>query len=90
MQTSRQTFLPQGFLRAVDISVPGEEEPLFSAVKIQENMWHCTLECRLDHTCTQPDFSISLTAGFIPSFHWAPHLTPEDGYIAAQIGRAHV
>lgn len=84
MKITRQTFLPQGFLNAVDISVPGESEPLFSAVRLQGNLWHCTLECCLEDTGRQPDFCVSLTAGFVPSFYWAPHLTPEDGYIAAQ------
>lgn len=84
MRSRRQTFLPQGFLNAVDIVAPGEAEPVFSAAELQDHLWRCTVECRLDQACSQPDFCVSLTAGFTPDFYWAPHLTPEDGNIAAR------
>ena len=32
----------------------------------------------------QDDWQVNIVPGFVPEFHWAPHLTPTDNYIIAQ------
>ena len=37
-----------------------------------------------DRAIQQDDLAVAITLELEPDFHWLPHLTPDDGYVAAQ------
>ncbi len=47
------------------------------------NVHDITVTFNMTNTVTG-DAGISISPSFTPTFHWSPHLTPEDGFIAAQ------
>lgn len=77
-------FLALGMLKEIKISGLGQLSPRFTYQQTGDNMWRLSFTCRLEKAHTQKDWEAVLTAGFTPTFHWAPHLTPQNGYIAAR------
>lgn len=52
--------------------------------KINNDVLHVQVSWQLSENVQQDDVAISITPDFIPNFHWAPHLTPQNNYIIAQ------
>ena len=52
-----------------------------SWTQLQPNLWRLALEGTLTREIRVGSFEVRVTPAFQPDFHWAPHLTPEDGYV---------
>ncbi|MEE0203155.1 MAG: hypothetical protein U0I51_21780 [Muricomes sp.] len=84
MQINPNDFLPYGFLKKITISDLGQLSPQFTYQQLKENLWRLTFFCCQEEEHLQKDWEAVLTASFTPTFHWAPHLTPQKGYVAAR------
>lgn len=84
MQINPNDFLTAGLLKEISISGLGHLSPRFTYQQMEENLWRLSFSCHLDKAHAQKDWEAVLTAGFSPTFHWAPHLTPQNGYVAAR------
>jgi hypothetical protein len=62
----------------------GGDTPEASIEKISSNIIKVNVSLDLDRTVEQDDWQINITPGFIPDFHWTPHLTPTDDHIISQ------
>ncbi len=54
------------------------------ATKIDENTVHVIVTFSLKEAVQQDDWQVQILPSFIPSFHWAPHLTPTDNHVIDQ------
>ncbi|WP_217594707.1 glycoside hydrolase family 127 protein [Cohnella sp. GbtcB17] len=62
----------------------GAASPEAVGRRISEGIYHLTLSFRLEETVEQDDWRLEISPAFAPTFHWAPHLTPEDCHIIDQ------
>ena len=62
----------------------GNVKPMQEVKRIDNNTYHVSLIFDLPESVQQDDWQVNITPTFIPSFNWAPHLTPEDDYIIDQ------
>ena len=51
---------------------------------INEQCLHVKISFMLGQPLQQDDWQLSVTPGFVPSFHWSPHLTPTGRHIVDQ------
>ena len=51
--------------------------------KLEEKLYRLDATLKLEADMDTRGWAITLAAGFSADFHWAPHLSPEDGYIIA-------
>lgn len=59
-------------------------EPKLIIENISDNTKHLKFSYELDHGAFQDDWRIILKPDFIPTFHWAPHLTPTENHVIDQ------
>ena len=52
--------------------------------KIDNNTVHVKISFSLDNTVSKYDWQLNVKPGFVPDFHWAPHLTPSGNNIIDQ------
>ena len=52
--------------------------------KIDRHTVYIKIAFTLDKTTRQDDWQVNIRPAFMPSFNWAPHLTPAPGNIIAQ------
>ncbi len=84
-------------MSTLDISFPGDyrqhtfqydrlgmSEGQSRVTLINEHCLHVKISFMLDQPLRQDDWQLTLTPGFVPSFHWSPHLTPTDKHIVDQ------
>ncbi|MEK0313231.1 hypothetical protein [Cohnella sp. 56] len=62
----------------------GAARPDVAVRRISDAVVRMTLTFRLETTVRQDDWQLAIEPAFAPSFHWAPHLTPEDRHIIDQ------
>lgn len=80
------TFIPvelQPYIAQIESSLP-EENTHVRFTRESENRYYMELEWTLDRTERLDDLSIQVSPSFLPTFHWAPHLTPTDQHVIAQ------
>ena len=79
--------LPPGLKRYVSsVSFPaiGGVSPAVLYKSIAPGNYKVTMEWELTNDVNQDDVEINIRPSFVPSFHRAPHLTPQDGFVIAQ------
>lgn len=84
MKKELKNCFPSEFIQNLSFSLIGGTKPECSITNPAAHLWHVCLSYTLDEPCRQDECSATLTAGFHPDFTWAAHLTPEEGFIAAQ------
>ncbi len=68
----------------IEIDELGGREPSLSVTPAGEGAAHLALAFDLEQAAAQDDWRLTVTPSFTPTFHWAPHLTPADGYVIDQ------
>lgn len=68
----------------VEIMPLGQQAPRTALRQVESGLWHLALEFDLTETVAQDDWQIRIQALFTPTFHWAPHLTPDPENIIDQ------
>ena len=89
VDTTGSLDIPAGlkpYLGSVSWDRLGGDYPGVRIHKIREGCYRLTVnhEIKNDGGIQQDDWQIRLTPAFAPSFHWMPHLTPEEGHIVDQ------
>jgi hypothetical protein len=89
LDTTGSLDIPAGlapYLESVTWGRLGGEFPGVRFQKIREGCYLLKMEQKIDQEegIQQDDWQIRLTPAFAPSFHWSPHLTPEEGHIVDQ------
>lgn len=84
MEKIIQNCLPSEFIQKLSVSPIGGIMPECSIRKLTPDIWHVCFCYSLAQSCRQDECAAALTAGFWPDYTWSPHLTPEEGFIAAQ------
>ncbi len=59
-------------------------DPEITIRKISDNLQHVTFTYQIDEVAKQDDWKVILNPDFIPTFHWAPHLTPTKNHVIDQ------
>lgn len=72
------------FLDTIEIEPLASLTPEIEYTKIAENTYRISISAELSDSLYQDDWRVNIKPAFMPEFHWAPHLTPAEGYIIAQ------
>ena len=78
---------PKNFSKAIDIiqyDLLGIERGKSHVKVIDNNTLYINLSFSLKNSVQQGDWRIAVKPDFLPSFHWAPHLTPTDRNVIDQ------
>ena len=68
-----------------DVPLLGEGlEPEVHVTETDDGWYRVAMKWHLDQPLQQDELSVRFDLQFEPDFWWAPHLTPEDGYVMAQ------
>lgn len=62
----------------------GDYKPIVKYSVLSKNMFRVSIIWNLKDSIKQNDLQINILPAFIPSFNWAPQLTPTDDHIIAQ------
>ncbi|WP_294079305.1 hypothetical protein [Proteiniphilum sp. UBA5384] len=79
--------LPQSLknaVRRIQYDLLGSEKGTSRIRAVDENCLYIQFTFPIDKTVKQDDWQVSVTPGFFPSFHWAPHITPTGRHIIDQ------
>lgn len=79
--------LPRSLKKAVQkiqYDLLGDEKGTVRIEMVDENCLYIQFNFSPGQTIRQDDWQVVVTPGFIPSFHWAPHLTPTARHIIDQ------
>ena len=68
----------------VKIDNIGSVKPVEVRKKIDANTTHISLTFDLAEDVSQDDWQVNITPSFMPTFNWAPHLTPTDNHVIDQ------
>lgn len=68
----------------IEYDLLGGEKGTSTIKVIDDNCFYIQLSFSSDQIVRQDDWQVAITPGFIPSFHWAPHLTPTNRHIIDQ------
>ncbi|CAM3984161.1 hypothetical protein COLU111180_17955 [Cohnella lubricantis] len=72
------------FVRNILCDPIGGVRPEISQNRVNANLLQVRLTFHLEHAVNQDDWRLAIEPGFVPTFHWAPHLTPTDSHIIDQ------
>lgn len=72
------------FVAKIAVDSLGGVSPISSFTRIDDHMVRVDLMFDLPDTLAQDDWKLTLTPAFVPSRHWAPHLTPTSDHIIAR------
>jgi rhamnogalacturonyl hydrolase YesR len=72
------------FVKKIACNKLGTEQPTVKFNRLNDQLAHITLTFHLKEELQQDDWQLIIEPAFIPSFHWAPHLTPTDEHIIDQ------
>ena len=78
---------PKNFSKAIEIiqyDLLGIERGKSHVKVIDNNTLYINLSFSLKNSVQQGDWRIAVKPDFLPSFHWAPHLTPTDRNVIDQ------
>ncbi len=73
-----------GAIRQIEIGELGGQAPKALLRPQGESAVHLELEFELEQPVRQDDWRLTITPAFTPTFRWAPHLAPADGYVIDQ------
>lgn len=79
--------LPSTFTKVIEIfqyDCLGKETGRRQIHMIDKNTLHVKISFDLQDEIKQEDWRITIKPTFIPTFHWAPHLTPTDNHVIDQ------
>jgi len=76
--------LLEDYIARMDCSQLAGRSPRVFFSRAAQDMFHVRLVMDLDEETAQDDWQIRIVPAFNPDFHWAPHLTPEEGLIMDQ------
>lgn len=71
-------------VKTIQFSDIGNNKANVQYTKINNDVLHVQVSWQLAQDVHQDDVAVTLFPDFIPDFHWAPHLTPQNNYIIAQ------
>ncbi|WP_274361322.1 hypothetical protein [Paenibacillus thermotolerans] len=74
----------QSFAKRISCGSIGPAGAKAECQRLHKNMWKVSLTFELDRPAEQDDWRVELEPAFVPTFHWAPHLTPTDDHIIDQ------
>lgn len=74
----------QEFIGDITYDSLGQDEGDLRIEQIHEGLFHVNISFSLDEALQQDDWQVRISPEFIPSFNWAPHLTPESTNIIDQ------
>lgn len=72
------------WVKSIDVDKIGGIEPTLEIQKERRGLYKFTYTYNLDRDIQQDDVQIVVTPNFTPTFNWAPHLTPDEGYVIDQ------
>ena len=72
------------YIKSIDYGNIGNSKPIVKYNLVSKNMMRVHLEWNLADSLKQDDVQINIFPGFVPTFHYSPHLTPDDDHIIAQ------
>lgn len=72
------------FVSSVHFPAIGSAAPSVTYTKISDGDYKIKVEWNLKDNIQQDNAEMQIMPAFQPSFHWAPHLTPQDGFVIAQ------
>ena len=79
--------IPESFRNVVgniQVGNIGNIKPSQEYKQIDENTLYISFGFDLPAEVKQDDWQVNITPAFVPSFNWAPHLTPTDEHIIDQ------
>lgn len=82
-----KTSLPLKFSRALDYinyDQLGDDAGKSHVKIIDKNTIYVNISFSLDEVTHQDDWKINIHPGFLPTFHWSPHLSPTDNHVIDQ------
>ncbi len=80
-------MLPLRFHKAIEdiqYDLLGNEKGKKEIREIDENTVYIKIFFSSDEIVQQDDWQLNIRSSFVPSFHWAPHLTPTENHIIDQ------
>jgi len=72
------------YIRKIEYSQLGGVNPEIKLEMKNNNLVKISFCFYLEESVSQDDWQINLVPSFLPTFHWAPHLTPSDTHIIDQ------
>jgi len=82
-----QVSLPEGlspYIQTLRFDPLGENQPVVEIRKIRGGLFHIHVVFELNKDLTRENWRLEITPGFVPDFHWSPHLTPSEGTVVDQ------
>lgn len=82
-----QNSFPEGlknYVSEIHFGSIGNDKPEINYQEINSHLFRVLLNWDIKQPVSQGDFQVNIRPGFVPSFHWASHLTPTDSSIIAQ------
>lgn len=81
---SGQSAQAKGFIGDIGCDSLQQAEPQVHVTSVRPDLLHVKLTFAIERDTAQDDWQLRITPSFLPSFHWAPHLTPTDEHIIDQ------
>lgn len=72
------------YIAGIRVDKLGGQTPAVAYRQINPHLTHVVITATLPDTLPLDDWQVNITPAFMPSFHWAPHLTPGNDNIIAQ------
>ncbi|HLR00563.1 MAG TPA: hypothetical protein VK102_09310 [Sphingobacterium sp.] len=72
------------FISDITYESLGQNEGDLRIEQIHDGLFHVSISFSLTEPVQQDDWQVRISPAFIPSFNWAPHLTPESSNIIDQ------
>ena len=80
-----ETSLPfENSIHEIEYDYLGSDEGKIEVTVLDKNIVHLKITFTVEQPLQQDDWQLTITPGFSPSFHWAPHLTPTADHIIDQ------
>jgi hypothetical protein len=74
----------KSYIHNIESDFLGDQKPDITIMRINKNMVKVNLSFELEKEVSQEDWQVNLFPSFVPSFHWAPHLTPTNDNVIDQ------
>ncbi|HZG78139.1 MAG TPA: hypothetical protein VEZ72_19965 [Paenibacillus sp.] len=69
------------FAKSIEIDSLGGVEPRISMDRVEDAVTRASIRFRLDRPVACDDWKARVAPAFLPTLHWAPHLTPTDRHV---------